>query len=424
MNNKFLFIVFVICGLLLSSLVLRDGKLLVLTMPFLVYLLIAVFQAPTDMTLVANRIVDKSGVVAQEPVETHVTVRNEGNSLLNLELIDSQFPAMTICDGQTRRRVLLSVGETIELNYAFTAERGVYTWRAIRTIASDPFGLFELQKEIPADGELVVRPASLSLGRLPLKPRMTLHSTGPVSIRLSGSSTDFLGIREYRSGDSLRRLNWRLAARHPHELFTNEYEREEIADFGLILDARKLTDANTVEEILFENSVRAALSLSETFLKQGNRVAMLVFGEVMSTLLPGYGKKQLNRIVRSLARAQLGSNVPLGYLEYFPTRLFPSRSILIILSMVGPYDHEIYARLRSFGYDILLIAPDPVDFASQILPQTQINSLAVRAARVERVVQLKRLMKLGIQVINWQVNQPLETILQRAISDLTHRRNT
>ncbi|HSL45327.1 MAG TPA: DUF58 domain-containing protein [Anaerolineales bacterium] len=423
MNHKTLFLVLVISGLILSSLIIRDGQLLLLAMPFLAYLIIGAMHAPVGMRLAATRIIDKPGVVAQEPVEVQLTVTNQGNALLNLYLEDTHFPSMTVLDGEACQRISLSAGENVQLRYVLKAERGIYTWRTIRATASDPFGLFELKEDIPAPGELVVRPASLNVDRLSLRPRSTLHSPGPVPVRLSGSSTDFLGIREYIAGDSLRRLNWRLAARHPRQLFTNEYEREEIADFGFILDARRLTNAEQVEEVLFEHSIRAIFSMSEAFLKVGNRVSLLIFGERMASRLPGYGKKQLNRMVRSLARAKLGSNLSLRYLEYLPTRLFPSRSILIMFSTVGAHDYETYARLRSFGYEILLVSPDPVEYVRQRLPQTEINSLAVRAARIERVMQLKKIMKLGVQVIDWQVDRPFETVIQKTASYFTHRRN-
>src|SRR5918994_178351 len=413
MNNKLLLVVFLICGLILSSLFIRNGQLLILVMPFLAYLIIGALQAPVEIRLAAHRSMDKPGAVAQEPVKTDISVRNEGHALLNLYLDDSQFPSMTVLDGQTHGRISLAAGESMELNYLFKAERGVYVWKSIQAVASAPFGLFELKKDTPAYGELLVRPASLKLNSLSVRPRHTLHTPGSISIRLSGSSTDFLGIREYRPGDSLRHLNWRLGARHPRRFFTNEYEREEIADFGLILDGRKLTTAQGVEETIFEASIGAAASLAEVLLKQGNRVSLLVFGETMASLFPGYGKRQLHRILRSLARARLGSNLPFGYLEYFPTRLFPSRSVLVMLSALGVQDNETYARLRSFGYDILLISPDPAYCMSQMLPATQVNALARRAARVERVIQLKQLMKLGVSVMDWQVNEPFETILGR-----------
>lgn len=423
MNKKSLCILLVISGLILVSLFVRNGRFLVLALPFLAYMLIGASQAPTDLSLVVKRVIAQPAVIPDEPVHNHLTVVNHGNCLVNLSLIDSNSKPFAILSGQTAKRILLSRTQTAELDYTFKAQRGVYTWKSIRAIASDSFGLFEVEKEIPAEGQLVVRPVSMNLIRIPIRPRYTLHSPGLNPVRLSGSSTDFLSVREYRAGDSLRRLNWRLAARHPHEMFSNEYEREEITDFGLILDARKLTGADSLEEKLFEHSVSATVSLSEAFLKQGNRVALLIFGRNMAALFPGYGKKQLKKIVWSLAQARLGSSLSLGYLEYFPTRLFPSRSFLIVLSTLGPQDEKTYARLRSFGYDVLLISPDPVHAISQELPPSRVNELAVRAARIERTIQLKNLIKLGVQVIDWNITEPFEKILRTATGPSARRQN-
>ncbi|MFC1936040.1 DUF58 domain-containing protein [Chloroflexota bacterium] len=423
MNNKLLILILVPCGLILFALTIRNGRLLLLAIPFLVYLIIGVIQAPSAITLLAHRAIDKSNVIAQEIIEARIVIKNQGNTLVNLCLEDTLFPSMAILDGQAHQRLSLSAGENTEIHYLFKAARGVYSWNTIHARASDPFGLFNLDCDIPAFGEVLVRPAPMQIRSIPLKPRFTLRAAGPISARLAGSGTDFWGIREYRTGDSLRRLNWRLAARHPHKLFTNDYEREEIADFGLILDARKLTNSSTIEEALFEYSVCAAASLSENFIKNGNRVSLLIFGESISSIFPGYGKKHLNLLQRNLARADLGANLPFRYLEYFPTRLFPARSQIVILSPVDSRDLETYARLLAFGYDVLLITPDPVDYTSRMLPQTKINTLASRAARVERVIQLKRLLKLGVKVIDWQVNMPLETIINKNASQLIRSRS-
>lgn len=392
-------------------------------MPFLTYLIMGVMQAPGDLTVIAERSISKPSVIAQELFETRVIIKNQGNTLVNLCLEDMLFPSMTLLDGKARHRLLLKAGEITELNYASHAERGVYSWKTIHACASDPLGLFEIEQDIPALGEILVRPAPIPIHSLLLKPSSTLHAAGPISARLTGSGTDFWGIREYRTGDSLRRLNWRLTARHQHRLFTNEYEREETADFGLILDARKITNDDAMEQVLFEYSVSATASLSENFLKKGNRVALLIFGESITTLFPGYGKRQLNLVLRNLARARLGKNLPLDYLEYFPVRLFPSRSQVVIISAVDARDLETYARLRAFGYDVLLISPDPIDYAARMLPVAEINTLAIRAARVERAIQLKRLLKIGVEVIDWQVTKSLDATIQDSARHMIHRRN-
>lgn len=423
MNNKSLLIVLLTGGLILSALLIRDGMVLLLAIPFLVYLMVGVIQAPTDVTLAAERIIAKSSVSAHESFETRIVIENQGNILINIYLEDALFPAMTLVEGNARSRLSLQAGESAELNYAARAARGVYSWNTLHACASDPFGLFELKRDIPAFGEIIVRPAPIQLRHAPLKPRSTLHSAGSIPARRAGSGTDFWGIREYRAGDSLRHLNWRLAARHRRKFFTNEYEREEIGDFGLILDARRLSGDEALEKALFEHSVSAAAALSENFLKGGNRVALLIFGEAITPLFPGYGKRQLNFVLRNLARARLGANLPLGYLEYFPVRLFPSRSQIVIISAVDARDLETYARLRAFGYDVLLISPDPIEYAARRLPSTKISTLAVRAARVERVVQLKRLLKMGIQVIDWQVNESLEAVFHRVERHTIHQGN-
>ncbi|MBN1266905.1 MAG: DUF58 domain-containing protein [Anaerolineales bacterium] len=77
-------------------------------------------------------------------------------------------------------------------------------------------------------------------------------------------------MREYHPGDSLHTLDWRMTARHPHRFFTKEFEKEEIAEIGLILDARQRTNVQIGNESLFDHSVQAAASLSEMFLHQGH----------------------------------------------------------------------------------------------------------------------------------------------------------
>lgn len=422
MNNKFLVLVLILCGLTLSALMVKNGEVLLLALPFLIYLIVGAVQAPSEVNLVAERIISKPIAIAQALFEIQVVIRNQGNTVVNLTLTDELFPSMIILDGKANSRISLPGGDLADLDYAAKAARGVYYWKLIKACASDPFGLFELKRDIPASGEILVRPRSVPVQRSVLKPRSTLHTAGPIPARVAGSGTDYWGIREYRAGDPLRQLNWRLVARHPHRLFTNEYEQEEITDFGLILDARRKTDDDVMEEELFDHSVSAAASLSEHFLKKGNRVSLLVFGEGYTCLFPGYGKKQLNLVMRNLARARLGRNLSLRYLQYFPVRLFPSRSQIVVISVIDSRDLETYATLRAFGYDVLLISPDPVEYSARKLPQTKLNNLAVRAARIERVVPLKQLSKMGVEIVDWQVNQSLETIIQKSTRLINHRR--
>ncbi|MGE5249978.1 MAG: DUF58 domain-containing protein [Bacteroidota bacterium] len=424
MSNRALIVTAMAYGLIVTALLVRNGGLLSLAIPFLVYLILGAARAPMTMSLSAARTLSASSAGAGEPVEMRIEVRNSGDTLLQLHLRDALPASMKLLEGRPVRQLSLPPGGVAELRYLFSAGRGEYSWQSVLARASDPFGLFPIEQDIPAPGEMMVRPARGRQRQVLLRPSFTLHTSGPIPARRAGTGCNFWGVREYRSGDSLHRLNWRLSARHPRQLFTNEYEREEIADFGLILDARRLTNADAAEGAMFEASVSAAAWLAETFIKQGNRVSLLVFGENLRYVFPGYGKRQLSLVLRALARAALGEAFPIDYLGYMPARLFPSRSVLVVFSPLGVQDLEAYSRLKASGHDVILISPDPVHHARiELAPMHGTDRLALRAARVERALQLDQLARLGVRVIDWQIDQPLEKAIRPVARDMAHRVN-
>ena len=65
--------------------------------------------------------------------------------------------------------------------------------------------------------------------------------------------------------------------------------------------------------------------------------------------------------------------------------------------------------LETSGYQVLLVSPDPVHFGRRDAH----HPLALRAARLERKALLWRLREIGVQVIDWQVDQPLNKVTSR-----------
>ena len=184
----------------------------------------------------------------------------------------------------------------------------------------------------------------------------------------------------------------------------------------MILDARQKTDLRVGEDSLFEHSVRATASLAEVFLSQGNRVSLLVYGKHILNLFPGYGKVQLNRILHTLSQATTAADDNVRSLESIPLHIFPSHSFLLVLSPLAPYDWQLFPRLRAHGYQVLLISPDPIDFARPLLPNDVATRLATRLTKVERDREFNKIAQLWIPVIDWQVSQPLNPLIRAALS--------
>ena len=99
-------------------------------------------------------------------------------------------------------------------------------------------------------------------------------------------------------------------------------------------------------------------------------------------------RQQLHRILGCLSKAKVGTeNRASANLDFIPIRMFPSHALIIIISPLTSADRSLFLRLRAYGYQALLISPDPIDFASPTLAQDTTNQLAIRAAHLERRLQ-------------------------------------
>jgi uncharacterized protein (DUF58 family) len=419
MNSRALTLVVVIFTLLLGALLLQQGDLAWMTLPFLTYLGLGILQAPAagKVRLLATRMVEKIGCEGgKTSIAVDVFLSNQGAMLERLSMVDDPRPGLRLVEGRTKQSAALLPGEATRLGYTFRAERGSFAWETLHVTASDPFGLIEMRWTLPAAAAIEALPEVRKFRPFPLRTRRTLTSPGSIPARRGGSGTNFWGIREYHPGDPLRRLDWRLTARHPRQFFTKEFEQEAMADIGLILDARGKTNLQQGEDSLFEHSTRAAASLAEVFLRQGNRVSLLIWGDPMVSLFPGYGKAQLNRILNALAKVTPDSDGSLNDLHFVPVQMFSSHSLILVISPLAPNDSLLFPRLRAYGYQVLLISPDPLDYARPELPVDRTGRMACRLARLERQLEIARIRQLWIPVIDWPVSQPLSPLVRQALS--------
>jgi uncharacterized protein (DUF58 family) len=412
MNQKIFFLIVLCFAIILTAFGTKNGQVAIFSLPVLAYLTIGVTQIPTQSNVQASRSLQLD---SQKNVLESVHLENKGNQLLMLQVEAAQFTGLKILEGTKNYNLLLHSAESADVQTKYQGKRGVYQCQTLQIFLQDPLGLTEQGIELPAPAFVKIKPATVRLRHLPVYPRKTLHLTGNIPARLAGSGTDMWGVREYLPGDQLHRLNWRKIARNPQRMFTNEFEQEEITDIGIILDARMMGNSAAVEEELLEYAVSAGASLAEHFLREGNRVGLLVFGKKIIHLFPGYGKVQLNKILWNLTIAELRSFISFNQLSYLPFRLFSARAQIFIISLYNAEDLQGYARLRAYGYPLILLSPDPVTYMAEKAPFDAEHITALHAARMERTFQLQQLTRLGVQVINWPVQQPLNVVLQTAL---------
>jgi uncharacterized protein (DUF58 family) len=96
--------------------------------------------------------------------------------------------------------------------------------------------------------------------------------------------------------------------------------------------------------------------------------------------------------------------------------MFPPHALMIVISSLASTDRTLFQRLRAYGYQPLLISPDPIHFALPTLSQDATNQMAIRAAFIERRLRLNDIAQLRIPVIDWQVDQPLFPLVRNALT--------
>ena len=146
----------------------------------------------------------------------------------------------------------IAAGETAEMTCRIqTKKRGAFEIPKVSVIAPEINGALRYAAD-SGKAELLVFPRPLRVSAFPF---LTSGASGVVFAPLLMPSLtrgmDFVGVREYREGDSLRDLHHKAFARYGKP-FTKEFETERGAGAILVLDvtARNLREKSSVEMLI------------------------------------------------------------------------------------------------------------------------------------------------------------------------------
>lgn len=402
--------------LLLLGLAGLRGALLALILPMLIYLLYGLSQGVETLHLEAQRTLSSNRVLPNTPVQVSLTLTNRGEALEELVVQDLLSPNLSVVEGSPSHVISLPKGGSYTFQYVIQGPRGGYALEELRVDGCDHFGLVRHTQRVRTRGQLFVFPPVVPLKGVTIRPRGTRVYSGTIPARLGGPGVEFFNVRDYQPGDPPRHINWHVSARQMEKLYSNEFQQERVADVAIVLDGRKRANIFAGERSLFEHSVLAVAALSSALLSQGDRVGLLIYGQYLHWTWPGYGKLQRERILQALAHARPGVSQVFDGLEYLPTRMFPSKSQIILVSALMPDDLPTLIQLRARGYQVLVVSPDPVAFELSYLPKQAETRLAGRIVRMERKMLLNDLQRAGIQSVEWDVSRPFDQATGRFLT--------
>src|SRR5262249_4592960 len=118
----------------------------------------------------------------------------------------------------------------------FLGKRGKLGLAGVRLRAADPFGVFRVEREDEARSEVLVLPRARRVaGRSLLggaRPRSGVRGR---RVAREPIVTEAVAVREYRSGDPMRHVHWRLSARRG-SLVVKAFAEDRTRDALLVLD--------------------------------------------------------------------------------------------------------------------------------------------------------------------------------------------
>lgn len=182
-------------------------------------------------------------------------------------------------------------------------QRGKYFFQNLALGTRSPFGLIERRVTTPMPEQLIVYP---KVGRLTrswrqLQRQATEHRLGRRHDR-SAMQEEYHGLRDYRSGDSLRWIHWRTSARLG-ELMVREYEQQNEQDLAILLDPwlpRAQVSSHQREAVERAISFAATVCL-ETCRRQGRRLAIGWTGAAPGVVQGPSSIKLLHELLEQLA---------------------------------------------------------------------------------------------------------------------------
>lgn len=115
-----------------------------------------------------------------------------------------------------------------------------------------------------------------------------------------------------------------------------------------------------------------------------------------------------------LAAATQGIHARFSDLDALPTRLFPPRAHLILVSPLDRQDVPALSALHARGSSLLVVCPDARPWDTAPVAPGSDAALARRIARIERTVAVNTVRRSGVRVVDWPVTLPLQQALDQS----------
>lgn len=212
-----------------------------------------------------------------------------------------------------------------------------------------------------------------------VSPNESSVSYGAFDSLKRGENVNFYKTREYRQGDSVKTINWKLSLKG-QKIIVNEYENNSNADIQVLLIDDNRLHVGVGRDSTFEYCKDITLSLFQNHISNNNRVGLLSYQKIIA---PRSGKKHLVSLEMLMAGLELKTIstadlyhksrfAPKDFLEFqhkIKRRITCDSNLYIVASLfpgkLWDYYLEFFKEIAMRGYLVHLIVVEGISFLTK-----------------------------------------------------------
>ena len=285
-------------------------------------------------------------------------------------------------------------------------------------VATSPLGAYRIQVRSAEPLAVTTLPLREGFEAVDAVPRpaglVGLHRS-----RRPGEGTELAGVRPFRTGDRLRRINWSVSAR-TRELHVTSTWSDRDTEVVILLDTGGeigISEGIDGRSSSLDTAVRAAASIAEHYLRHGDRVRLIDTGNLVRGVRSGSGRGHLRRILDTLVHADRKGRQQDEEQLARRNRIRSDSLVLVLSPLLRQVMLGYVVTLVHSGCTVIAVDTLPPDVASVTdLDAHDARSwpLAWRLRLLERRRDLDRLSDLGVPTVQWRGTGTLDEVLRDA----------
>ena len=252
--------------------------------------------------------------------------------------------------------------------------RGYYGFGPTRISSGDIFGFYEARLDTDRRApELVVYPNTVAMPDFDLPPYRPMGDFWSRA-RFIDDETRPSGLREYRTGDAARHIDWKATARRD-AAFVRTYDSSHAQRVVILLECDTAMERWRNYPMVLEATVTGAASVARRSIELGYAVGLISNGNAPSgpappMVPPGAGPDQLTALMTALAGARSHTSVQLPDMvaRYGAEAMPAGATVVYIAAIFRPTTVNFIRELGRRGHRIVSLCaggdepPDIPDF--------------------------------------------------------------